>query len=84
MKYQRLVYIKAKMPTPIFFQILLYKLTNNDTYKADVEQTFVDWFPGGELPYSPGGMAYRLQWGALRYTGELGAQILEYQMAILC
>jgi len=51
-------------------QILLYKFTGNDVYKADVEATFTDWLPGGSLPYSPGGMAYRLQWGALRYTGD--------------
>jgi len=57
---------------------LLYKLTSNSSYKADVEQTFVDWFPGGELEYSPGGMAYRLQWGALRYTGELTRVILMF------
>jgi hypothetical protein len=35
-----------------------------------VEATFTDWMPGGSLPYTPGGMAYRLQWGTLRYTGK--------------
>lgn len=54
----------------LYSQVLLWNLTQNGTYKADVEATFDDWFPGGELTYSPGGMAYRLQWGALRYTGQ--------------
>lgn len=54
----------------MYFQVLLYKLTKKDIYKTDIEATFADWMPGGSIPYTPGGMAYRLQWGALRYAGN--------------
>jgi hypothetical protein len=54
----------------VVLQVLLYKLTKKDIYKTDVEATFTDWMPGGTLEYTPGGMAYRLQWGTLRYTGK--------------
>ena len=49
--------------------MLLYKFTGKDAYKTDIEQTFKDWMPGGTVPYTPGGLAFRLQWGALRYSG---------------
>ncbi|XP_045162475.2 endoglucanase E-4-like [Mercenaria mercenaria] len=55
-----------------YTNVLLYKLTKKDIYKTDVEATFTDWMPGGSLPYTPGGMAYRLQWGALRYAVNMG------------
>ncbi|KAL3861575.1 hypothetical protein ACJMK2_007601 [Sinanodonta woodiana] len=51
---------------------LLYKFTHNNTYKEDIVQTFHDWMPGGTIPYSPGGLAFRLQWGALRYAVNMG------------
>ncbi|XP_060582482.1 endoglucanase A-like [Ruditapes philippinarum] len=55
-----------------YTNVLLYKLTKKDIYKTDVEATFTDWMPGGTLEYTPGGMAYRLQWGTLRYTVNMG------------
>jgi len=50
-------------------QILLYNATGKAQYLQDIEATFTDWMPGGSVPYSPKGMAFRLQWGALRYAG---------------
>ena len=52
-------------------QVLLYKFTHKDVYKTDLEATFTSWMPGGSVPYTPGGLAYRLQWGALRYAGRV-------------
>ncbi|XP_046564700.1 endoglucanase 4-like [Haliotis rubra] len=48
--------------------VLLYKLTKKDKYKQDIIQTFLDWMPGGTIPYTPNGLAYRGQWGAIRYA----------------
>ncbi|WAR15156.1 GUN4-like protein, partial [Mya arenaria] len=59
-----------------YTDILLYKFTHKDEYKTDIEATFTDWMPGGTLPYTPGGMAYRLQWGALRYTVNMATAAL--------
>ncbi|KAK3102082.1 hypothetical protein FSP39_008602 [Pinctada imbricata] len=48
--------------------IMLYRLTKKDIYKNDIEATFTDWMPGGTVPYTPKGLAYRLQWAPLRYA----------------
>lgn len=51
-------------------KVLLWKITRNTTYRADLEATFNDvWFPGGEVSYTPGGLAWRIQWGSNRYAG---------------
>ncbi|XP_046375110.2 endoglucanase 4-like [Haliotis rufescens] len=50
--------------------MLLYEETKKDLYKKDIEDTFTMWFPGGDVPYSPKCMAFRLQWGALRYAAN--------------
>jgi len=50
--------------------VLLYELTGEDTYKQALEATFTEWLPGGSIPYTPKGLAYRLQWGANRYACE--------------
>lgn len=50
-------------------KVLLHKVTGNQTYRADIEATFTDWMPGGSIPYTPKGLAYRLQWGSNRYAG---------------
>jgi len=52
-------------------QVLLYKLTGKDVYKQAVEGTYTSWFPGGDLQYTPKGLAYRLQWGSLRYSSNM-------------
>lgn len=55
-------------------QILLYNMTKKDVYRQDIEATFTNWMPGGSgsdaVPYSPKGLAFRLQWGSLRYACE--------------
>ncbi|KAH3828330.1 hypothetical protein DPMN_130285 [Dreissena polymorpha] len=59
-----------------YTDILLYKFTHKNEYKTDIEATFTSWMPGGSLPYTPGGMAYRLQWGALRYAVNMATAAL--------
>ena len=46
----------------------MYEMTGEDKYKQDIEATFTDWMPGGSIPYSPNGLAFRSQWGSLRYA----------------
>ncbi|XP_059179535.1 endoglucanase 4-like [Physella acuta] len=57
-------------------QVLLYKLTKKDIYKKAVEDSFRFWFPGGSIPYTPKGLAYRLQWGSLRYSSNMAMAAL--------
>ncbi|KAK7471380.1 hypothetical protein BaRGS_00035986 [Batillaria attramentaria] len=57
-------------------QILMYNLTGEELYKQAVEGTFTDWFPGGSIQYSPKGLAYRLQWGSLRYASNMAMSAL--------
>nr|ABD24274.1 endo-beta-1,4-glucanase [Ampullaria crossean] len=57
-------------------QVSLYELTKEAKYKAAVEGTFKEWFPGGTVPYTPKGLAYRLQWGALRYASNMAMAAL--------
>lgn len=58
--------------------VLLYKLTRKDKYKQDIEATFTSWFPGasGTIPYSPKGLAFRSQWGSLRYASNMAFMAL--------
>ncbi|CAL1529413.1 unnamed protein product [Lymnaea stagnalis] len=75
-------------------QVLLYKLTKKDRYKAAVEGSYKYWFPGGSIPYTPKGLAYRLQWGSLRYSSnmafaalaaaETGLNEAEYRRWAMC
>ncbi|BFZ07399.1 hypothetical protein BsWGS_10438 [Bradybaena similaris] len=57
-------------------QILLYQATKDDKYKTAVENTFKSWFPGAKLPYTPKGLAFRLQWGSLRYSSNMAMAAL--------
>ncbi|KAK3581335.1 hypothetical protein CHS0354_016178 [Potamilus streckersoni] len=51
--------------------VMLYKVTRKDIYKTDIESTFKSWMPGGTIPYTPRGLAYRLTWGSLRYASNM-------------
>nr|XP_022336153.1 uncharacterized protein LOC111132618 [Crassostrea virginica] len=57
-------------------QVLLYEETGKDKYKQDIEATFQDWMPGGSVPYSPKGLAFRSQWGSLRYASNMAFMAL--------
>ncbi|CAL1538530.1 unnamed protein product [Lymnaea stagnalis] len=57
-------------------QVMLYKLTKKEIYKTAVEGSYKFWFPGGSIPYTPKGLAYRLQWGSLRYSSNMAMAAL--------
>uniref|UniRef100_A0A2C9JIX1 Endoglucanase n=1 Tax=Biomphalaria glabrata TaxID=6526 RepID=A0A2C9JIX1_BIOGL len=57
-------------------QVMLYKITKDEKYKTAVEDSFKFWFPGGGIPYTPKGLAYRLQWGSLRYSSNMAMAAL--------
>ena len=63
---------------------MLYNMTKKDIYKTDLEQTFTNWLPTGTgsdaLPYTPKGLAFRLQWGSLRYACEYTYGIFTYMI----
>ncbi|ESO99347.1 hypothetical protein LOTGIDRAFT_113640, partial [Lottia gigantea] len=50
--------------------MLFYEITKKDTYKKDLIDTFNAWLPGGKLKYTPKCLAFRLEWGALRYAAN--------------
>ncbi|XP_005111868.2 endoglucanase E-4 [Aplysia californica] len=55
-------------------QILFYKLSSaaeKPKYKNAIIGTFKSWFPGGDIPYTPKGLAFRLVWGSLRYSSNM-------------
>ncbi|CAG5118659.1 unnamed protein product [Candidula unifasciata] len=52
-------------------QIILYQTTKDEKYKTAVENSYKSWFPGGKIPYTPKGLAFRLQWGSLRYSSNM-------------
>ncbi|CAG5128377.1 unnamed protein product [Candidula unifasciata] len=51
--------------------VLLYKLTKDRQYKSVIESTFSQWLPGGHVHYTPKGLAFRSDWGTLRYTANM-------------
>ncbi|XP_046566271.1 endoglucanase 4-like [Haliotis rubra] len=52
--------------------VLFYKFTKNDKYKQDMIDTFEHyWFPNQVIRYTPKGLAWRLQWGSLRYASNM-------------
>ncbi|ESO99454.1 hypothetical protein LOTGIDRAFT_113537 [Lottia gigantea] len=52
-------------------QVLLYKYTKKDIYRQAVIDTFNYWMPGGTIKYTPKGLAWRLEWGSLRYSSNM-------------
>eukprot|EP00051_Salpingoeca_urceolata_P011971 m.148852 g.148852 ORF g.148852 m.148852 type:complete len:745 (-) comp17329_c0_seq2:70-2304(-) len=50
--------------------VLLAAITQDQTSLSKANQYFADWLPGGALTYTPLGLAWRLQWGSLRYAAN--------------
>ena len=50
-------------------QLMMYVTTGDAQYASTVQQFLNSWRPGGDITYTPGGLAWRDQWGPLRYTG---------------
>jgi len=57
-------------------QLLLFEATQEDKYKDAVLGTFTSWFPGGDISYTPQGLAWRLQWAPLRYASNMAMMAL--------
>ncbi|XP_025083907.1 LOW QUALITY PROTEIN: uncharacterized protein LOC112557954 [Pomacea canaliculata] len=51
-------------------QVLLYETTKDNTYRVDIEGFMQTWMPGGEVPYTPCGLAWRDKWGSNRLAGN--------------
>ena len=51
-------------------QLMMYIVTGDSQYSGHVQQFLDSWRPGGAVTYTPGGLAWRDQWGPLRYTGQ--------------
>ncbi|XP_013419079.1 uncharacterized protein LOC106179839 [Lingula anatina] len=51
-------------------QLLLYIATKDNTYKSPIESYMRSWMRGGDVTYTPKGLAWRLQWGSLRYAAN--------------
>ena len=52
------------------FQMTMYIATNDDSYANDVRNFLDSWGPGRDIHYTPGGLAWRDQWGPNRYAGK--------------
>ncbi|OWF45590.1 endoglucanase 13-like [Mizuhopecten yessoensis] len=51
-------------------QLLLFEATKEAKYKANVESFVNSYKPGGGITYTPCGLAWRDQWGSLRYAAN--------------
>ena len=57
----------------VFVQMLMYRLSapaDKAPYEAAVRTFLNSWLRGGDVTYTPGGLAWRDEWGALRYSGK--------------
>ena len=51
-------------------QLLLAEITGKDSYKRDIKAYLDSWLPGGDVTYTPKGLAWRVQWGSNRYAAN--------------
>ena len=51
-------------------QLLMTELTGKEAYRQDFQASMNDWLPGGGIQYTPKGLAWRIKWGALRYSAN--------------
>jgi hypothetical protein len=50
-------------------QLVLY-IAGDTAYGTPVQNFLRSWFPGGSVPYTPKGLAWRLTWGSNRYAAN--------------
>eukprot|EP01132_Coremiostelium_polycephalum_P002741 gene2741-3404_t len=48
--------------------LLLYQITKDKKYQEDTESSLNFWLPGGGITYTPGGLAFKDEWGPCRYA----------------
>ena len=61
--------------------VLLAMLTGKEKYREDAERWLDYWtvgYQGQRIPYTPGGLAYLDQWGALRYAANTAMAALYF------
>jgi len=51
-------------------QMTMYIATSDESYANDVRSFLNSWGPAGDIHYTPGGLAWRDQWGPNRYAGN--------------
>nr|XP_054749385.1 uncharacterized protein LOC129254871 [Lytechinus pictus] len=54
-------------------QLMMYQLSDgtSQTQYENAVKTYLDgWMRGGDVTYTPGGLAWRSQWGSLRYSAN--------------
>ncbi|KAI0239880.1 Endoglucanase A, partial [Lamellibrachia satsuma] len=51
-------------------QLIYYKVSNDTAYRGAIESFLRNWFVGGSVPYTPGGLAYISENGSLRYAAN--------------
>ncbi|XP_025083452.1 uncharacterized protein LOC112557675 [Pomacea canaliculata] len=52
--------------------LLMYSFTNGEAqYRTDIEDSMKAWSKAGGMDYTPKCLAFRLQWGALRYSANM-------------
>jgi len=51
-------------------QLLMYMVTNDDVYKSAIQSFVNGWLPNGGITYTPKGLAWRDEWGSLRYSAN--------------
>ncbi|XP_070555127.1 endoglucanase F-like isoform X2 [Ptychodera flava] len=51
-------------------QLLLYILTREDMYRDHFVNYLDGWLPNSRLAYTPKGLVFRAEWGALRYAAN--------------
>ena len=49
------------------FQVLFVKFGDSSA-RGQLEDFLRSWFPGGDIHYTPKGLAWRDMWGSLRYA----------------
>ena len=48
----------------------MYLNTGEDRYRDRTINFINNWLPGGGIPYTPRGLAFRSAWGSNRYSGK--------------
>ncbi|XP_077868528.1 uncharacterized protein LOC100375334 [Saccoglossus kowalevskii] len=52
--------------------LLMFEITQNTTYSKKLKSFVNGWLPENEFPHTPLGLAFRSEWGSLRYAAATG------------
>ncbi|XP_041360964.1 endoglucanase E-4-like [Gigantopelta aegis] len=51
--------------------LLIYEQNGEQSFRTLVEDFLASYMPGGSVPYTPCGLAFRTDWGSLRYSANV-------------